>query len=246
MAFEKYKPRDLFSEFYGIHTQWSWWFKTSDWFAISDYDVIFTALGGEYLASPQTSFGVRLSCVHFSFFLGEKWMRDERTPKDVCGEARNVAVVDDLWFALGVKASWSKITNGKKIYRVLPSSQNLEATGAVGANLPPFSGLRWIRRTASLQSPTLVNLYTERQPFTVQPMKRPQISPWTKASCFFLLKSFHFVGGDRFFFHTNPYISNVMQQCRCSRCLYFELGLPVVPLWRVWLWFSSILVWDRV
>ena len=26
------------------------------------------------LASPQTSFG-------------EKWMRDERTPKDVCGEA---------------------------------------------------------------------------------------------------------------------------------------------------------------
>ena len=87
MAFEKYKPRDLFSEFYGIHTQWSWWFKTSDWFAISDYDVIFTALGGEYLASPQTSFGVRLSRVHFSFFLGEKWMRDEQTPKDVCGEA---------------------------------------------------------------------------------------------------------------------------------------------------------------
>ena len=30
-----------------------------------------------YVASPQTSFGVR----------GGKWMRDERTPKDVCGEA---------------------------------------------------------------------------------------------------------------------------------------------------------------
>ena len=28
-----------------------------------------------YVASPQTSFGVR----------GGKWMRDERTPKDVCG-----------------------------------------------------------------------------------------------------------------------------------------------------------------
>ena len=30
-----------------------------------------------YVASPQTSFGVR----------GGKWMRDERTQKDVCGEA---------------------------------------------------------------------------------------------------------------------------------------------------------------
>ena len=31
------------------------------------------------LASPQTSFGVRLSRIH---------MRDKRTPKDVCGEAK--------------------------------------------------------------------------------------------------------------------------------------------------------------
>ena len=36
------------------------------------------------IASAQTSFGVRLSRIHFS----PKWMRDERTPKDVCGEAR--------------------------------------------------------------------------------------------------------------------------------------------------------------
>ena len=34
------------------------------------------------LASPQTSFEVRSSRIHFS-----KWMREERTPKDVCGEA---------------------------------------------------------------------------------------------------------------------------------------------------------------
>ena len=36
----------------------------------------------------------------------------------------------------------------------------------------------------------------------------------------------YFVGyrNDRFFSHTNPYILNVTQQCRCS---YFELGLPV-------------------
>ena len=37
------------------------------------------------IASPQTSFGVRLSRIHLS--VGEKWMRDKRTPKDVCGEA---------------------------------------------------------------------------------------------------------------------------------------------------------------
>ena len=52
------------------------------------------------VASPQTSVGVRLSRIHFSptsvgvrlsriHFspVGEKWMRDNRTPTDVCGEA---------------------------------------------------------------------------------------------------------------------------------------------------------------
>ena len=40
------------------------------------------------LASPQTSFGVRSSRIHFSpASVGKKWMRDERTSKDVCGEA---------------------------------------------------------------------------------------------------------------------------------------------------------------
>ena len=34
-----------------------------------------------YLASPQTSVGIRLSRIHFS-------MRDNRTPTDVCGEAK--------------------------------------------------------------------------------------------------------------------------------------------------------------
>ena len=34
-----------------------------------------------YLASPQTSVGVRLSRIHFS-------MHDNRTPTDVCGEAK--------------------------------------------------------------------------------------------------------------------------------------------------------------
>ena len=36
------------------------------------------------IASPQTSVGVLSSRIHFS----PKWMRDKRTPKDVCGEAR--------------------------------------------------------------------------------------------------------------------------------------------------------------
>ena len=59
-----------------------------------------------------------------------------------------VEEICDLWFALGAKVSWSKITNGKENYRVLPRG-NLEAIGAVGANLRPFSfggsvePLRW-------------------------------------------------------------------------------------------------------
>ena len=36
-----------------MHTQWSWWFEQYDWFAISDYDIIFTALGGEYKAEQN-------------------------------------------------------------------------------------------------------------------------------------------------------------------------------------------------
>ena len=54
---------------------------------------------------------------------------------------------------------------------MLPSG-NLEATGAVGANLRPFS-LGGSVRAASLESPALANLYIERKPFTVQPIKRP-------------------------------------------------------------------------
>ena len=36
-----------------IHTQCSWLFKQSDWFAISDYDLIFTALGDKYKAKEK-------------------------------------------------------------------------------------------------------------------------------------------------------------------------------------------------
>ena len=49
-----------------------------------------------------------------------------------------VAEIGDLWFALGAKASWSNVTNEKQNYRVLPM-RNLEATGAAGAKLGPFS-----------------------------------------------------------------------------------------------------------
>ena len=47
-----------------------------------------TVLTGLRIASPQTSFGVRLSRIHFSPTVGEKWMGDKLTPKDICGEAR--------------------------------------------------------------------------------------------------------------------------------------------------------------
>ena len=40
------------------------------------------------------------------------------------------AEIGNLWFALGVRASWSKVMNGKDNYRVLPR-RNLEAIGAV-------------------------------------------------------------------------------------------------------------------
>ena len=43
------------------------------------------------LASPQTSFGVRLSRIHFL------WMRDKRTPKDVCGEAISAPFSSSLY-----------------------------------------------------------------------------------------------------------------------------------------------------
>ena len=36
-----------------MHTRRSWWFKQFDWFANSDYDVIFTALEGEYKAKQN-------------------------------------------------------------------------------------------------------------------------------------------------------------------------------------------------
>ena len=98
--------------------------------------------------------------------------------------------------------------------------------------------LRWIRRAASLESPALVNLYIERKPFYYikthktainRPVDQPGETRYvthilSKVSCF-LLKSFHFrtlYRNDRFFPHTNPYISNVTEQCRCSPMLIFR------------------------
>ena len=52
----------------------------------------------------------------------------------------------------------------------------------------------------------------------------------------FLLKSFHFVGyrNDRFFSHTNPYILNVTQQCRCSPMLIFRAWATCVSTLQFW------------
>ena len=52
------------------------------------------------VASPQPSFEVRLSRM--------KWMRDKRTPKDVCGEATNIA--DEHWRLAWTLAPWAQFS----------------------------------------------------------------------------------------------------------------------------------------
>ena len=57
------------------------------------------------------------------------------------------------------------------------------------------------------------------------PHRRDVTHILSKVSCF-LLKSFHFrrLRKRQFFSHTNPYILNVTQQCRCSPTLIFRAG----------------------
>ena len=52
------------------------------------------------VASPQTSFEVSLSRIHF--------MRDKRTPKDVCGEAENIA--EEHWRLDWTLAPWAQFS----------------------------------------------------------------------------------------------------------------------------------------
>ena len=68
------------------------------------------------VASPQTSFGVRLSRIHFSptdrreeMNEMRKWMRDKRTPKDVCGEASHLLTSQDIYVHDHVHPSHSAI-----------------------------------------------------------------------------------------------------------------------------------------
>ena len=87
---------------------------------------------------------------------------------------------------------WRRLEPLERIYGRFPSvdpSGSLRTADSfpVVASLPPKNFLRMersddrkcvcgsqaIRRAASLQSPTFVNLYIERKPFTVQPIKRP-------------------------------------------------------------------------
>ena len=89
------------------------------------------------------------------------------------------------------------------------------------ANLWPFYGFLCKR----------FSLYIKTHKSACGPHGRDVTHILSKVSCF-LLKSFLFVGyrNDRFFSHTNPYILNVTQQCRCS---YFELGLPVPDHYQI-------------
>ena len=101
------------------------------------------------------------------------------------------------------------------------------------ADLWPFNGLYCKRFSLYITG--------ERKPFTVQPIKRPKIFPWItqerrnthfmQGKLFFIeiVNPFIFVGyeNDRFFPHTNPYISKSMlrNDADVRQCSYFELGL---------------------
>ena len=62
-----------------------------------------------------------------------------------------VAEICDLWFSLGAKASWSKVTNGKENYRVLPrrNLRRLEQLERIYGSFPLVD-----QRAASLECPT--------------------------------------------------------------------------------------------
>ena len=87
--------------------------------------------------------------------------------------------------------------------------------------------LRWIRRAASLESPTLINLiYREKTVTYIHTCIHTYI---------FLLKSFHFCWlQKRLVFSPYKSLSNVTQPLDddARRCSYFELGLPVGKLIR--------------
>ena len=78
---------------------------------------------------------------------------------------------------------WLQTGKGCRVWRILIRSQgkgilkqnNEWKTELSSVTWSKFTAvfLRWIGRAASLESPTLVKLYTERKPFTVQPIKRP-------------------------------------------------------------------------
>ena len=52
------------------HTQWSWWFKQSNWFAVSDYSTIFSSYRGDNVWAWCFS--------HFFFFLENDVLKVDR------------------------------------------------------------------------------------------------------------------------------------------------------------------------
>ena len=103
-------------------------------------------------------------------------------------------------------------------------------------NLWPFQGLYCKR----------ISLYIHKL-FTVQPINRPMDYTGEmkhilcKVSCF-LLKSFRFRRFQKrqVFLHTNPYIQNVVQQCRCSLTLIFRAWATCGLTNKQWAIFHSL------
>ena len=126
----------------------AWYLCGSGFFSISSSyrGLSFTNFDSVYFRFDLTLFTFRL--LNFVIDIPSYSNAEFRPSVSRWLQTGKFAEICDLWFALGAKESWSKITNGKKNYRVLPR-WNLEAIGAVGANFRPFSfggsvePLRW-------------------------------------------------------------------------------------------------------
>ena len=67
-----------------------------------------------FLASAQTSFGVRSS--------REKWMRDQRTPKDICGEAKLFSFPFER---LPRRLGWTDHASGRQVLFLVRMAHNI-------------------------------------------------------------------------------------------------------------------------
>ena len=100
----------------------------------SPYRLIWVSIA-PVLASPKTFFRVRSSRIHFSSTVGEKWMLDERTPKDVCRVAISVLALGSVNGKTFLAPSCLTRDQRKPIFQ----AGNIEEEGWRWSNLLPGS-----------------------------------------------------------------------------------------------------------